>query len=190
MENTLILVTTDHGESLFDRGFLGHGGTLYGVEINGFLVAKTPASLGDVRPSPLIQFVDFFPTIADAIGVPAPSHIQGTPWGHGRDYAVSELFCRDCAYGTIERHKAFRRELVAVSIDNHKLIRSTLDPDEVYDLGVAGEELTLSAAPNPEFLQRAEEILGRRKADLVEVTGGPPADEETLQKMRSLGYVK
>jgi arylsulfatase A-like enzyme len=147
--------------------------------------------MGDVRPSPLMQFVDFFPTIAAAIGAPAPSHIQGAPWGHGRDHTVSELFCRDCAYGTVDRHKAFRRELVAVRIDNHKLIRSTLNPDEVYDLGVVGEELKLSAAPNPEFLQRAEEILKRRKAALLkEVTGGRPADETTLQKMRSLGYVK
>jgi arylsulfatase A-like enzyme len=191
IENTLILVTTDHGESLFDRGFVGHGGTLYGAETNGFLVAKTPVSLGDMQPSPLMQSVDLFPTIAAAIGAPAPERMQGSPWGQGRDYALSEVFCRDCAYGATERHKAFHRELVAVIADHYKLIRSTRDPDEVYDLDTDPEELQRVSAPDPEFLRRAEAILAERNAILGEAaTQEQPANEEQLRKMRSLGYVK
>lgn len=191
MENLVILVTTDHGESLFDHGFLGHGVTLYGSETGGFFLARTPASLGDVQPSPLMQFVDFFPTIATAIGAPVPSHVQGSPWGHGRDYALSELYCRDCAYSTGDRNEPFRRELVAVVLDNHKVIRSTRDPSEAYDLHTDPKELQPLAAPAAKLLERAEAVLAWRKATLLEnVARDRPADQELLRKMRSLGYVK
>jgi arylsulfatase A-like enzyme len=202
MQNTLILVTTDHGESLFDRGFLGHGTTLHEAEINGFLIARTPASAKQVRGSamevraaPMMQFVDFFPTIAAVLDVPAPPHVQGSPWGHGRDYAVAELFCRDCAYNAKDGHAAFRRELVAVMIDDHKLIRSEREPDEVYALddngpGRDGEEPAAIPAPAPEFLERAEDVLERRNALVVEITRSQPADKESIEKMRSMGYVK
>jgi arylsulfatase A-like enzyme len=191
MENTLILVTTDHGESLFEHDFLGHGATLYGPEINGFLLAKAPAGLGEIQPSPLMQFVDFFPTIAAAIGAPVPPHVQGSPWGHGRDYALSELFCRDCGYPTSERHEKFRRELVAVIREDRKLIRSTREPDEVYDLASDPGELKPLDELDAGFSERAEAVLRQRKIALLEeVTENQPTDEDLLKKMRTLGYVK
>lgn len=190
LEDTLVLVTADHGESLFDRGFLGHGNTLYEAETGGFLIAKTPATLGEVQPSPLMQFVDFFPTIADAIEAPIPPHVQGTLWGHGRNHALLEVFCRDCAYNAGAPSGVFRRELVAVVADGRKVIRSTSDPDEVYALSGALPDPESQQAPDAEFLKRAEAILDQRNANLSRSVTANPPDEEFLRKARSLGYVK
>lgn len=190
MDQTLVLVTTDHGEALFDRGFLGHGNTLYEAETNGFLLASTPPSLGKVKASPLMQFVDFFPTIAASVGAPVPPHIQGAPWGQGRDYALQEVFCRDCAYNTGEPRERFRRELVAVVTGGTKLIRSTRDPDEVYSLKDGTHELVPQATPDTKLLERAQVILNKRGEELMEAVATNPPDEEFLRKARSLGYVK
>ncbi|MGH9322291.1 MAG: sulfatase [Vicinamibacteria bacterium] len=118
-DDTMIIITTDHGESFSDKGYLGHGNDLHSPETGGFLIVRIPRSLGVVRPSPVMQFVDFFPTIAAALNQPIPAHIQGSPWGEGRDYGLSELFCLACSRESRSRDRwpdSLRRDSVAVVI--------------------------------------------------------------------------
>ncbi len=49
LENTLIIVTSDHGEQLGERGLLGHGVSLYRREVHVPLVVVPPAGLPACR---------------------------------------------------------------------------------------------------------------------------------------------
>ncbi|MHA7820793.1 MAG: sulfatase-like hydrolase/transferase [Erythrobacter sp.] len=56
-ENTVLLVTGDHGEALFENGFLGHGHVINTLQNGTFLASnrplgnpERPISLSDVRP--------------------------------------------------------------------------------------------------------------------------------------------
>ena len=191
LENTVILVTTDHGESQFEHGLIDHGNSLYKPETNGFLLLKTPDSVGAIEPSSRMQFVDFVPTILTILGEPIPPEVQGSAWGAGRDYVLSELFCKPGALQEPDEWPDhFRRDRVAVVIDNHKLIRSTHDPDEVYDLEADPAELQPLTDPDPEFLRRAEEVIAERNKRLVEGLSADPEDKKLLERLRSLGYVQ
>lgn len=190
LENTVVLVTTDHGESQFEHGLIDHGNSLYQSEIGGFLLVKTPKSIGAIKPSPTMQFVDFLPTILTILGEPVPAEVQGLAWGAGRDYILSEIFCKPGAlHEPAEWPEYFRSDRVAVVIGNQKLIRSTSDPDEFYDLAADPGELHPLSAPDPEFLRRADAIIAERNKRLVEDLSASPEDKILLEKLRSLGYI-
>ncbi len=192
-DNTLIFVTTDHGEAFFEHGFPDHGSSLYQDQIGGFLLIKAPPSLGPIEVSPLMQFVDFFPTVAAVLHEPAPGGLQGSPWGKGRDYALSEMFCKACGRAWLESTvwpQELHRELVAVMSGGKKLIRSNDGPDEVYDLSSDPTESKPIADPDPEFLRRAGEIIAARNQRMFEGSSHRPADNKALERLRSLGYIQ
>jgi arylsulfatase A-like enzyme len=192
-DNTVIFITTDHGESFFEHGFPDHGNSLYQPEIGGFLMVKMPAGSNSVQVSPLMQFVDFFPTFAAILEEPVPGQVQGSAWGAGRDYAFSELFCKGCGREWLEANpwpEALKDEAFAVILGNQKLIRSLRGPDEVYDLSIDPNETKPLSQPDPEFLQRAGQIIARQKERMVEGLSKRPQDKILLEKLRSLGYIQ
>jgi arylsulfatase A-like enzyme len=191
-ENTLIVITTDHGEAFFEHDFPDHGNTLYQPEIGGFLLIKAPPSLEPIHASPLMQFVDFFPTVAAVLNEPVPGQVQGSPWGKGRDYALSEVFCKSCGRELFQPGwpDALRHDLVAVMSNDQKLIRSTRGPDEAYNLSSDPTESNPVADPDPEFLRRAEEIIAERNKRMVEGLSKGPEDKNLIERLRSLGYIK
>jgi arylsulfatase A-like enzyme len=191
-DNTLIFITTDHGEAFFEHGFPVHGNSLYQPENGGFLLVKAPPSLGPIEVSPMMQFVDFFPTLAAVLNEPLPGDVQGSAWGSGRESALSEVFCKSCGHGTVDPGwpDALRRDLVSVMIGDQKLIRSTHGPDEVYDLAADPAELHPLADPDPEFMRRAEEVIAARNQRLVEGLSVDPNDPKLLERLRSLGYIQ
>jgi arylsulfatase A-like enzyme len=193
LENTVIFITTDHGESFFEHGFPDHGNSLYQHEIGGFLVIKTPPSVGPIEVSPLMQFVDFLPTAAAILKEPVPAPVQGSAWGNGRDYALSEMFCKGCGREMLESNTwpdVLKDELIAVISGNTKLIRSLRNPDTVYDLSSDPTESKPLADPDPGFVRRAEEIIAERNKRLVEGLSTRPEDKILLEKLRSLGYIQ
>jgi arylsulfatase A-like enzyme len=192
-DNTLLLITSDHGEAFFEHGFPEHGSSLYQPEIDSFLVIKAPPSVGPIQASPRMQSVDLFPTIAALLHQPLPALLQGSAWGNGRDYALSEMFCKSCGAETTSAFawpEALRRDLVAVTIGDYKLIRSTSGPDEVYDLSADPGERQPLRDPDPAFLRRAEEVIAERNKGLVKGLTEHPQDRKLIEKLRSLGYVQ
>jgi arylsulfatase A-like enzyme len=192
-ENTLIFITTDHGEAFFEHGFPEHGNSLYQPEIDSFFMIKVPPSLGQIKPSAYMQSVDLFPTFAAVLNEPPPGQMQGLPWGSGREYALAEVFCKSCgaeSIGSVKWPDDLRRDLVAVMIGNQKLIRSTHGPDEVYDVSIDPGELNPSPDPDPNFLERAEELIAERQRGMAQDLSKYPEDKRLLEKLRSLGYVQ
>ncbi len=191
-ENTLIIVTTDHGEAFFEHGFPDHGNSLYQPEIGGFLLIKMPSSLAPIEISPWMQHVDLFPTIAALMGEPAPGEMQGRPGGVGRNYALSEVFCKSCGREVFEGRwpDALRHDLVAVMNGAQKLIRSTAGADKVYEYIEDPAETNPLADPDPSLLQTAEQAIAARNQRLIETLSKRPEDKTLLEKLRSLGYVQ
>src|SRR5690606_21754663 len=81
-DDTLIIVTSDHGESFMEHGVWGHETLLYESQIGVPLLIKLPRSYSreGVLADPSMQHVDLLPTIAAVLGVEAPPGMQGSPW--------------------------------------------------------------------------------------------------------------
>ncbi len=190
-DDTLIIVTSDHGESFMEHGVWGHETLLYESQIGVPLLIKLPLSYPreGVPADPSMQHVDLLPTIAAVLGVEAPPGMQGSPWGVGRGYALSEVYCYACraepASDTIE---LFRRDLSAVVIDGRKALLSTRDPAEYYDLTADPMEQSPLRDPPAELVEGAARVTGSREI-YVSDSGGE-ADPEMVEKLKSLGYIQ
>jgi arylsulfatase A-like enzyme len=75
-ENTLLVLTADHGES-FERGFLNHGDDLYESSIHVPLMIKMPDQRKGERLSVPVQSIDVAPTILEAAGIAVPMWMDG-----------------------------------------------------------------------------------------------------------------
>ena len=186
-KDTLVVVTSDHGESLGEHGEKSHGFFVYDATLRVPLILKSAASLpaGERIATP-VRTIDIFPTVLEALQVPVPVEAQGrsllavvrgetteTPSAYAECY-VSELNFRWAP-------------LVALREGGYKYIEAPRP--ELYDLKAdPGETKNLFAA-DPE---RARQMRSRL-ADLVEAL--PPSlssrsqpDAETIARLRSLGY--
>lgn len=77
LENALIIVSSDHGES-FERGYLGHAGDhLHDAVVRVPLVIKLPGQRqGRVVQTP-VSLADLVPTILDVLDLPAMPGVDG-----------------------------------------------------------------------------------------------------------------
>jgi arylsulfatase A-like enzyme len=83
-DDTVIIVTSDHGEQLGDQGMVEKGG-FFGASYHILGIVRDPRlpeGHGTVVDS-FTENVDVFPTICDAVGIPVPAQCDGlplTPW--------------------------------------------------------------------------------------------------------------
>ena len=84
LDDTLVVVTSDHGEELLERGHVGHTscnlkGTLYDESIRVPLIMRYPKRLpaGKVIRQQISQ-IDFMPTLLDLLGLESPLPPDGT----------------------------------------------------------------------------------------------------------------
>jgi arylsulfatase A-like enzyme len=77
-QNTMIIITADHGDEQWEDGRLGHGSSQKETLIRvPFIVYYPPLIPGGIIEEGADAGVDVVPTIADAIGAPIPADAQG-----------------------------------------------------------------------------------------------------------------
>jgi arylsulfatase A-like enzyme len=71
-DDTLFIVTADHGEAFYEHGSYGHGHAPYDEVIRVPLIIRFPdgAYAGQRDPS-LVELIDLLPTLLDVVGAPA-----------------------------------------------------------------------------------------------------------------------
>ncbi|PWT91654.1 MAG: hypothetical protein C5B54_04890 [Acidobacteria bacterium] len=77
-QNTVILVMSDHGEQLFDRGNeVGHGAYVYPESVRVPLILYVPGK-GHQDRQEIVSLVDVYPTLANYMGLKLPQ-LDGRP---------------------------------------------------------------------------------------------------------------
>ena len=80
LDDTIVVLTSDHGEEFWEYGTRGHGHTLSEPVLRIPLVIRHPASkqlLAGGRTARPIQLVDVVPTVLDLAGLPAAAELDG-----------------------------------------------------------------------------------------------------------------
>lgn len=82
LDETLLILTADHGEELLDHGFVGHASTslsakLYDEIIHIPLIFYLPKYLPHRKIDEQVQQIDIFPTILDVLDIDIPAALQG-----------------------------------------------------------------------------------------------------------------
>jgi len=196
---TLVILTSDHGESLGEHNyFFEHGRFPYDDCLHVPLIVRAPGGRsGEVR-SP-VELIDLLPTVLDLAGLPADPRAEGKslrrlldgerPGGSRWAYAFSESgYSRDYQRSiTSERYK-----LVYVPDAEDRAVMQGSEL-ELYDLQEDPGETRNLAGERPEVAAD----LRARLARWIEAGGSGPAppeavriDPEAERQLRSLGYIQ
>lgn len=101
MDNTLIIVTNDHGESMTEHDiYFDHHG-LYETTTHIPLIIKLGKKFKSRRIEDMVQHIDLMPTILQLSGINLPSHIDGrslVPLMEGERGGHQEIYLNECLY--------------------------------------------------------------------------------------------
>lgn len=118
LANTLIVLTSDHGEELYDHGGWKHGQTLYEEQIRVPLIFRWDGRISPgTRVEGTVRLLDLVPTLAAAVGMEAD-----------RDWDGVNLLPALTGEGSVPRRAAFAQHLsggplrAAAVLDGRKLI--------------------------------------------------------------------
>ncbi|MEM7437715.1 MAG: sulfatase [Myxococcota bacterium] len=77
-DDTIFVITSDHGEEFQEHGSWGHGHSVYQELLGVPLVFRWPGSIpAGGRVGPVVSTMDIGPTVLEATGVPVPKEFEG-----------------------------------------------------------------------------------------------------------------
>ena len=191
LENTIVVVTSDHGEEFLEHGGKGHRNTLFDEVLAVPLVFWAPARLRPGVADETASLLDVAPTLARLAGIAALPGVDGQPLfdSHGAPIvdariAVSEL-----------RLSARRPKLIAAQRYPDKVIRDVMGrTDAYYDLSADPRESAPRAAAGVPRARPLVDALERRYADAgnTGTDGRKPSPSLTPameNRLKTLGYL-
>lgn len=186
MENTIIILTSDHGEALGEKGERHHGFFAYNNTLRVPLVLYIPgASPGVVETNAC--HLDLFPTVCDILGLPLPEHLQGEsllPLLEGKERRKKLIYFESMA----PHFSLAAAPLTGFIEDTLKFIDPPLK--EVYDLKASPiEEVNVSSTSDLTNLMKKLESL-KKSLKAPDIRPNPRSDKEAIRPLlESLAYV-
>jgi arylsulfatase A-like enzyme len=187
-DETMIVFTSDHGESFGEHGFVGHN-RVYNTVLRVPLIVKIPG----VPPSRLeapVEMFDIMPTILEAAGIPPPYRLQGrsllslaamSPDSAAREIRISEgssVAVQEGDWKIVFRWDSEKRP---------RLFHLPTDPEERNDLSKEHPERVARLRDHHTRMRERNRELAA--AFSFEAGNQAKIDEELTEHLRALGYV-
>jgi arylsulfatase A-like enzyme len=187
-EETLIVFLSDHGESLGERGYIGHN-LLYSTHLSIPLIMKIPG-VAKSRIEHPVEGIDIMPTIFSVLNLHRPYRFQG------RD--LLPMITRKALMKRSRIQIAEQSGRVRIRKGKMVAIFSPRggQPEEVYDLEKdPAERKNLVNAQNLFLAECKREYANMLKSSrdlasmfVIRESGAPALDEQTKEQLKSLGY--
>ena len=211
LDDTLLIVLADHGESFGEHGHYQHAGqSLHDHAVRVPLILRLPSAVpkGERRVDP-VSLLDVAPTIVALLGDRAGGDARFVDQLRGRNLLdlpdpERAVVCESLS-GLREELRAIDpeadtshvdRELRALRWGRHKLIRGDVRPPVLYDMVDDPQEITDLAQERPELLAEMAARLDAWLADtprcpaVAESEGGAEdMDDELRARLHALGYI-
>jgi len=200
-DDSLIIITSDHGEEFMEHGQLArHGLTLYNELLFVPLIIKFPHGKwgGTVINDP-VESVDIMPTVLDFLETPGPKHVQGISLLNTIKNGGS-LVTPAAKKRSVFSERLIQGSELEVSVQTltEKYYHRVVQSDEFYDISKDPlEQKNISGTrKNSEFIfQNRIKIFKRKNKNLYSLSSGPSdaiqpeMDKETEDQLRALGYL-
>ncbi|MCS6797811.1 MAG: sulfatase-like hydrolase/transferase [Myxococcota bacterium] len=190
-DETLVVVTSDHGEEFMDHGGYWHGTTLYDEQLRVPLLVKLP---GNERGGTVVrdwrQSIDVMPTLLARMGIAIPEGVQGRDLfapGPGPDVYAYERHEGNEIESLRTRRGSSELKIIVANPGNPRglppaeLFRVDQDPGERVDLLAEQPEVTELVT---ERLATAGRVARSGAATATQVDVG----EADAERLRALGY--
>jgi len=196
-ENTVVAVTSDHGEGLSEHGVVEHGMQPYQHQVRVPLILRGAGIEAGVESQAPVELVDL-PLALTGLGLgPDIAWAGEHAGGNGALLQTLGLPVADAAEGaegsvaaTVHLRET-RQEVRGLIHGDHKLMLDVATGGiQVFDLSRDPRELVDLAGQDPAREQEMLELLDRRLGPVEEVGSEPvELDPETLERLRAMGYV-
>lgn len=199
MDQTLVIITADHGDEFLDHGGLGHGKTveLELLRIPLIMSGGPIQAHAGTRVEALVRNLDLSPTIVDLAGLEIPEEFQGVSLVPVIEASGLTTPIPQISYAWIAELRSLTssewhcmRDLASGSLT---LYHRPTDPRGILD--VSGDHPDTAALCRVE-LDRLEAVgkEARRMAEGLKIleTGGEisPESEAVFEQLKALGYVE
>ncbi len=188
-DNSIIIITSDHGEGLFDHKLWSHG-ELYDHTIRVPLFVRLPAKVyAGAKRTSLVELIDIAPTILALIGIEKPKEMEGQSF-----------------LNVINKDEGFKQHIFSQRVKNNSdkyAIRSQqykyiqnrrTDKEFLFDLTEDPEEKVNIVAKDVTTRKRMKEYLdewinkgsSRKKKNAPKIK----QDLKLKKQLRALGYLQ
>jgi len=205
-ENSVVVVTGDHGENVGEHGLMDHQYCLYDTLLHVPLVLHGGAFAGGGDLDRLVSLTDLFPTLLDAAGIDGPTAgIQGRSFhpdagAAPRDHVFAEYVTPQPSMAALDEHVGdlpdsvyrYDRSLRAVRSERYKLVRGSDGSRRLYRVGDDADETRDVADARPERAADLEATLDRWLESFEQSDAGEsvPMSGERRTQLERLGYLQ
>jgi arylsulfatase A-like enzyme len=196
-DRTLVLVTSDHGESLGEHGYyFDHGENLFDPSLRIPLMVLSPGGAPARREPAFASTLDLVPTLLDAAKVSWPPDLAGVsllPAVMGRSLPARErLFAQNDRNLSAGFSRSFK--VVATPLEDrsaYALYDRQSDPGETKDVGRTRTEALRDERRALElYLETADREWGRTRPLALGRPGEGPLTPEACERLRAMGYIQ
>lgn len=207
-DDSVIVVTSDHGDAFMEHGFVSHSAAPYDELARVPLMIRLPGGReGGRRVATQVRLIDVAPTLLDLAGAPRPGRMSGcslVPLIEGRpeEWAAERP---ECAIAPIEIAevedgpptlglRAGRFKYI-VGPAGEELYDLEADPGERHDLLAAAPGPSNSPEGDPPGRERELAAFRALAAEIAELrsrasAGSVALDAKTVRDLKALGYIQ
>jgi arylsulfatase A-like enzyme len=190
-KNTIVIVTSDHGEGLWDHGLMGHGKTLYREEIQVPLMVYLPDNRQGKRISINASTLDILPTVRGLLGLEESEIDEGAnlvPLMEGKETELgkrdifSHLYLKtnDVVEWKSTIYKKWHSIVKLPSI--HYLFSLLKDKKEQNNIYEVGKKIAMELEERFDQFRKKSRKFEQRSSTIK-------LDKKKTDKLKSLGYV-
>jgi arylsulfatase A-like enzyme len=207
-ENTMIIITSDHGEHFGEYGYWSHVASLYREVLHVPLIVKFPKGFDRVEEiSEYTQSVDIFPTVLEVANVTGKESYQNSgvslvfhkdranPY---RDYVFTEWEGR-VPFFILDKVKnqqkdidleLFKTQMALLQDKKYKYIWKSNDSEELYDIS-GDQDKRLNIHQHSDIRNYLHDELFKRKREYMDLEDRSrnDIDEDIVKNLKSLGYL-
>jgi arylsulfatase A-like enzyme/Flp pilus assembly protein TadD len=190
-DKSLIVLVSDHGESLGEHGERTHGFFIYNSTLHVPLIVKMPGAVPRVVQDE-VSLVDVMPTVLQALKIRIPPSVQGrsllSPALGRPAETTSNLYAESYPpllhFGWNRLRSLQSRGLKYIETTRPELYDTRTDPGELRNLAGARQAVA------QEMSQRLQRMIRRFTPSAgTSASENEPTDPALLESLRSLGYV-
>ncbi len=198
MQNSIIVILSDHGEEFMEHGRWGHWeSNLHDEVLKVPLIIHLPNQAAPQRIERQVRTLDLMPTLLDLCDCPVSADLMGASlrplWEPGEE-ADTGTYDGSVSVSEMWRDHWHR---IAVRTGAVKYIWDSRKPDQpiLFDLIADPNETTDVSAQFPNLVEEFQAHVAERLRQMnatkpANTIDEPDIDDEMMERLRSLGYIE
>jgi arylsulfatase A-like enzyme len=203
-QDLLVVFTADHGESLGEHNYWGHGRYLYEPSLRIPLGITWKGVIPPGTVSSQATLLDLMPTVLELVGLEAPEDLPGTSWAQtmrGAGEVAERVGCyqahRGAVHGDSARDSDKKRSkglwwVGVIDGDRKEIVKVSRQIIQIYDIASDPGELNSLASVDAKLSEDLAACLARVSQGLgsFDTLATRTLDDETVEKLKALGYLE